>query len=317
MQPYKYLGIEIGGTKLQLLVADEKGNQEQIIRYQINPEAGAESILNQIRAGWQSLNNNDSIAAIGVGFGGPVDWETGTICVSHQVSGWSHFNLAHWMKQLTGKPAIVENDANTAALAEALLGSGKGHQRVFYMTIGSGIGGGMIVDKSVYHGKKPGEVEIGHIRLNKEGATVESKCSGWAVNKKVRHFISQQPSSILAQLATDQAVPEAMLLQPAFDKGDKAAKKIIEEVADDLSFALSHVVHLFHPDVLVIGGGLSFLGHSLIQPIAQSLPKYLMHAFLPAPPVMVASLRESVVPMGAVELAKRIFLTDQTQISNT
>ncbi len=77
-------------------------------------------------------------------------------------------------------------------------------------------------------------------------------------------------------------------------------------VADDIAFALSHVVHLFHPDVLVIGGGLSLLGSHLQQPVAQQLPRYVMHAFLPPPPVYIAALGEQVVPIGAIELAKRM-----------
>ncbi len=307
MQPdHKFLGIEIGGTKLQLVKADAAGRIEKTLRYAIDPLGGAQPIQMQIQEGLTELNVSNDISAIGVGFGGPVDWKTGTIRVSHQVAGWGQFNFVQWLQQLTGLPVAIENDANTAALAEAIHGSGKGYERVFYMTIGSGIGGGMIINGDVYHGKAPGEVEVGHLRLNKEGDTVEQRCSGWAVNKKVKEVIAQQPESLLAKLSFQYEGAEATLLKPALESGDAAAKKIIEEVADDLAFALSHVVHLFHPDVLAIGGGLSLLKEHLLHPIHQKLPQYIMQAFLPPPEVTFALLEEDVVQIGALELEKRI-----------
>lgn len=307
MQPgEQFLGIEIGGTKLQFAVSDGSGAIAHSMRYAIDAAGGASAIQQQIATAWKSLPNKDAIAAIGVGFGGPVAWQTGTIRVSHQVSGWSDFNLAGWLHQLSGKPVQVENDANTAALAEAIYGSGKGHKSVCYITIGSGIGGGMINNGTIYHGRTPGEMEIGHLRLDKEGTTLEASCSGWAVNKKVENCIEQNPHSLMAQMRHGHKGAGALLLQPALEQGDGAAKKLVESVADDIAFALSHVVHLFHPDVIVIGGGLSLLGEHLRQPIESKLPAYIMHAFLPPPPVCIAALGEAVVPIGAIELAKRM-----------
>lgn len=306
--PKKYLGIEIGGTKLQLLVADAAGQTEQSIRKNIDAASGAESIRDQISGCLKEIHAFTEITAIGVGFGGPVDWETGTIRTSHQVQGWANFNLSQWLYEITGKRVAVENDANTAALAEAVHGCGIGYNNVFYITLGSGIGGGMIINGGIYHGKEPGEVEAGHLRLNKEGDTLESKCSGWAVDKKVNEWIKENPGSILAQLASGHLKPGAFLLHEALEKKDPGAKKIIDEVCDDLAFALSHVVHLFHPDIIILGGGLSLLKEHLRLPIIQKLPKYLMQAFLPAVPVQIASLAENVVPIGAIELAKRISL---------
>jgi glucokinase len=301
-----FLGIEIGGTKLQLLATDAYGKKEQAVRFTIDAAGGADGIRRQIKDGYNKLPAQEAIAAIGVGFGGPVDWRKGIIRVSHQVSGWAHFPLSEWLQQLTGKPVAIENDANTAALAEAKHGSGMGYERVFYMTIGSGIGGGMVINGSIYHGKEPGEVEVGHIRLNKKGDTLESRCSGWAVDQKVNETIQQQPTSPLAQLSTIHSLSGAVLLKPALEKRDVTAQKIIDEVADDLAFALSHVVHLFHPDIIILGGGLSLLQEHLIRPVSEKLSQYVMPAFLPIPPVQMASLGEQVVPIGAVELAKNL-----------
>lgn len=304
----KYLGIEIGGTKLQLLVGDSPEGIEKAIRYTIDAGKGAENIRNRILEGLKALNFGNDIAAIGVGFGGPVDWKKGIIRISHQVEGWANFNLSEWLSSVTGKSVFIDNDANIAALGEAIYGSGKEHKRVFYITIGSGIGGGMIINEKIYHGRTPGEAELGHIRLNKAGDTLESKCSGWAINKKVRNYIEEHPESIMANLFQDRSMPEANLLQQAMDKGDEAAQKIIDDVSDDLAFALSHVVHLFHPDVIIIGGGISLMKECIRKPVELKLPQYLMQAFLPAPAIHLATLGEYVVPLGAIALAKNLSL---------
>lgn len=308
------VGIEIGGTKLQVAVSDTAGTVRQQLRYAIDPAAGAAGIQHQLQNCFDHIGV-ETIAAIGVGFGGPVDWQTGVIQTSHQVAGWAQFDLKSWLQDVAAVPVAIDNDANVAALAEAVHGAGVGHNPVFYMTIGSGIGGGVVYNNSIYHGTAPGEVEIGHVRLSKTGNTLESECSGWAVNKKVRAFITAQPQSLLAQLAINHSGPEALLLRPALEKKDVAAQQIITAVADDLAFALAHVVHLFHPQLIIIGGGLSLLGEWLRRPLSARLPNYVMTAFHPVPKIAIAMLHENVVPVGALELAKQMYQKTQKENS--
>src|SRR6185295_6797087 len=108
-----------------------------------------------------------------------------------------------------GAPVTVENDANTACLGEALRGAGVGRNPVFYVTLGSGVGGGLVVDGRIYHGAMPGEAEIGHVRLDRNGTTVESRCSGWAVDAKVRALKATEPDSLLARLVSENVGGEA------------------------------------------------------------------------------------------------------------
>jgi glucokinase len=302
----KFIGIEIGGTKLQLVIGNSAGIIETCNRYTIDPMAGATGIQADISTcflEWKDLYMKD-VAAIGVGFGGPVDWTNGTVQVSHQVKGWESFNLKKWLEGLTGKPVFLDNDANVAALGEGVHGWGKQHKKLFYITLGSGIGGGMFADGKLYHGRAPGELEIGHLRLDKSGTTLESRCSGWAVNEKVNQYIAANPQSLLSELSKAGNVPAAALLKPALLQKDTVALKIVTEIADDLAFALSHLVHLLHPEIIVIGGGLSLLGEDLRVPVTSALPGYLLSSFLPAPSIQVTKLGENVVPVGAIELAK-------------
>ena len=302
------LGIEIGGTKLQVVV----GTPDCIIErrvFAVDPKAGAEGIRQQISSGIRDLLSRHNPVAIGAGFGGPLDCKTGRICNSHQVAGWTDFPLAEWLTAESGLPAKVDNDANTAAWGEAGQGAGKGAESVFYITLGSGVGGGLVSNGEIFHGMTRGEAEIGHIRLDREGTIVESVCSGWAVDQRIRRERASHPGSLLYQLIGSDTKGEARHLAPAWEQGDALARTIILETGTTLAFALSHVVHLMHPEVIVLGGGLSLVGEPLRAAVAEALPTFLMKAFLPGPRVLLSGLKEDVVPVGALLLAEQAYQT--------
>ena len=303
MASNEYLGIEIGGTKLQLVMGSPEGQITERKRLSVTKDEGGAGIRAQIETVLQSWAGR-KFAGVGVGFGGPVDWRTGRICCSHQIEGWSEFDLGQWLQKLTKAPVQVDNDANTAALAEALKGAGHSHNPVFYVTMGSGVGGGLVVDERIYHGATPGEAEIGHVRLDRAGTIVEDRCSGWAVDRRIRTAIAEHPNSELARLAGKNQDGEAKHLKAALDGGDQLARKILDETCADLAFGLSHVVHLTHPEMIVLGGGLSLLGPILASTVQHHLRSFIMEAFAPGPEVRIASLGEDVVPIGALLLAE-------------
>lgn len=297
----RFLGIEIGGTKLQIVLGDANATILERFRFAIDPSKGNEPILNVIS---QTLRRQKAVfKSIGVGFGGPIDHESGKVWTSHQVAGWTGFPLAQWLHQHANVPVFVDNDANVAALGEAVAGAGKDFSNVFYVTLGSGVGGGLVVNKKVYRGNIPGEAEFGHILLDKSGRTVESCCSGWAVDEKVRMSAKKSPDGALYQLTRNMMGGEARILAEAATSNDREAIRIMNEIADDLAFGLSHVVHLFHPESIVLGGGLSLTGERLRKLVEQKLTPYLMEAFRPGPSVRLASLGEDTVTVGALVMA--------------
>src|SRR5207244_8903657 len=139
----------------------------------------------------------------------------GQICRTHQIECWADFKLADWLRSLGGSPVRVDNDANTATLGEAVHGAGVGFNPVFYVTLGSGVGGGLVVNGRIYHGATPGESELGHVRLDRSGTTVESRCSGWAVDAKIRALKTSDPDSTLTRMVADSPGGEAKLLAAA------------------------------------------------------------------------------------------------------
>lgn len=309
-----HVGIEIGGTKGQLMVAEPDGTITRRFHHAVDKAAGAAGIRSWIEQTLTSLGAStpgSSVTGVGVGFGGPVDTETGQIITSHQVSGWTGFNLADWLRERTGATRVrVENDANTAALGEALHGAGQGFRHVFYVTLGSGIGGGMVVDGQLYRGARPGEAEIGHLWVvpptrDVPGQTLEQTASGWAVDRQLRDLLPQLPADSPLRWYMEMAAKpggEARFLAPALADGDPVAQMLIEQIGSIIALGLSHVVHLFHPDVLVLGGGLSLVGEPLRLAVETALHRFVMAAFQPPPAVRLAQLGTDVVPVGALAL---------------
>jgi glucokinase len=297
-----FLGIEIGGTKLQLVVGNEKARILDRFRLVVDPDKGAKGIRKQITDALDKIQLH-AVGAIGIGFGGPVDHQTGKIITSYQVSGWGDFVIRDWLEKLTRIPVWIDNDANVAALGESLFGAGKNFKQVFYVTLGSGVGAGVVVNKHIYHGARNGEGEFGHIRLDKNGRTVESSCSGWAVDEKIRTYARLHPESLLTRLTKGYSRGESRVLLSALEQNDKPSLEILNEIADDLSFALSHAIHLMNPQTVILGGGLALIGEPLRKLIEEKIPPYLMDVMRPGPSIQLSLLKEDAVPVGALALA--------------
>jgi glucokinase len=303
------LAIEIGGTKLQVCAGGADGTIIDRRVFVVDRRAGADGIRGRIEEALPALLAAHRPRAVGVGYGGPVDWRTGRIWRSYHIEGWSDFPLGDWLRSLTALPVHVDNDGNVAALGEACRGAGRGRSPVMYVTLGSGVGAGLVIGESIYHGDTPGELELGHVRLNEAGLTVQQRCSGWAVDAIVREAAMAHPSSILGGLVRDNANVveggESKCLGPALDRACPLATQILRDTMHQLAFALSHATHLLHPQVIVIGGGLSLLGEPLRAALAAELPRFLMDAFAPGPIIALAELKEDAVPVGALVLAGR------------
>jgi glucokinase len=307
------LAIEIGGSKLQICVGTCEGGILDRRRFVVDRAAGGEGIRAQILGALPELIAQWSPRAIGVGYGGPVRWRTGEIIKSYHIAGWDGFPMGSMLERETGLPVFVENDSNTAAYGEAIHGAGRGFSPVLYSNLGSGVGGGLVVEGRLYHGAAPGEVEVGHLRLERDGTIVEDRCSGWALDRRIRYEIEHAPESRLAQLAGGKTGGEAKHLAQALQEDDAVAGLILRESMREYAFALSHAVHLLHPEIIVLGGGLSLIGEPLRAMVAEELPRFLMDAFHPGPRIALATLGEDVVPVGALALAALGLLEREAQ----
>lgn len=310
------LGMEIGGTKLQAALGTREGNILAIERGAAPAAKGAEGILEWFKTAVPTLLASDAAgqqhpAAMGVGFGGPVDSATGSVLKSHQVGGWDGFPLKQWFESQFKLPVSVVNDSNAAGWAEFCLGAGRGTQHFCYMNIGSGIGGALVIDGKLHDGQGRGAAEIGHTCVPawtsaKLGAAgkLENICSGWAIEKRIRQTLKPTPGSPLERLCEgDPNTLTCAMLGEAARQHDAMALEELERVAESIGIALANVITLVHPERAALGGGVSLLGDVLLNPIRDAVARHVFGPYAGRYEILPCQLGEHVVTTGALLLA--------------
>jgi glucokinase len=290
-----YIGIEIGGTKLQIGIGHDDGKLLALWRGSVDVQRGGDGIREQIVREIPILLESaglggDKVKGVGVGFGGPVNDADQSVIKSHQIEGWDGFPLAKWLTGLLGWPVSIGNDADVAGLAEALFGAGQGLSPIFFITIGSGIGGGLIIEGEIYRGCGRGAAEIGHLII--EGMTLEERASGWA--------IARAASTRMGTNLTSQQVAEAAR------SGDADAQAILNDAWRYLSQGIADAIALLGPKRIVIGGGVSLIGEELFfEPLRKMVASKVFKPFAGCYDIVPAALGEEVVVHGALALAWR------------
>ncbi len=288
-----FLGIEIGGTKLQLGLGDEDGTIATLWREDIAIARGAAGIREQILRAVPKLLANAELRAIGVGFGGPTDDATQSVIVSHQVEGWDGFPLASWLTEQFGVPAIICNDADVAGLAEATYGAGKGLSPIFYITVGTGVGGGLIIDGEIYRGVGRGAAEIGHLRIchptkSNEIRPLEDYSSGGGI---------------------ETAYGNTLTAKAIAAKGDDLANAILDVALQSLAEGICDVIALLCPKRIIVGGGVSLMGEErFFAPLRRLVADRVFSPFAGLTDIVPAALGEEVVIHGALALARKRWL---------
>jgi len=318
-----FLGIEIGGTKLQLGLGRGDGVIAAVWRGSVIASEGAAGIRRQIADALPTLLSlgkveRSQLRGIGIGFGGPTDDESQTTIKSHQIAGWDHFPLAKWAAAELGAPALICNDADTAGLGEAIYGAGKGLSPIFYMTLGSGIGGGLVVDGQIYRGAGKGATEIGHLLLQDrckhkaQGGlvTLESIASGWGIAEHARMALAEwemqnKAPSLLRKLPRERVT--AKDVAAAANLRDPLANEILSETWARLAEAIATMVTLLCPRRVVIGGGVSLMGDLLFVPLRHLVAERTFPPFAGLTDIVPAALGEEVVLHGALALARGKF----------
>jgi glucokinase len=315
-----YLGIEIGGTKLQFGLGPGDGTLRAFKRLPVDVGEGAAGIREQILRTVPALLrehrlNPEDVSGLGFGFGGPVDDHTRRVLKSHQIAGWADFPLAEWAERSFGWPAALGNDADVAGLAEAHFGAGQGVSPLFYVTIGSGVGGGLILNGEIYRGCGRGAAEVGHLTLcrhaDDEAAAgpLEEAVSGWAIGRRAQAALWTEVghgSVLRAECGGPGASVTARQVADAACRGDGFALALLHQVWTDLALGLRQVIVLLCPRRIVIGGGVSLMGEEfLFQPLREIMSRSEFAPFAGCTDIVPAALGEEVVVHGALALARR------------
>ena len=311
------IGVEIGGTKLQLAIGNLQGDILAVHQGRVAVESGSQGILAWLQQNMPAvLEQAEKLgyrpAAIGCGFGGPINTPNGRVLRSIQIMGWDGFPLRQWLQDEFQLPAAMANDTNAAAWGEYCRGSGRGRRHFFYTNIGSGIGGGIILNGSLYDGQGYGAGELGQTYVPDWTSPVrgaeerlENLCSGWAIERRLRSARDIPPSSLLLKLCErDQSRIDCSLLYQAALSGDEYSLNEIHQVGRTIGLALSNVLSLINPERIAIGGGVSNMGELLLEPIRRSVKEHEFFSSVGHYDIVPCELKESIVLVGAILLAQ-------------
>jgi glucokinase len=283
----RVLGIDLGGTKILSAVVDEGG--KLLARdHSVTPaEKGEKAVLKAIEhsvahAMEQAGMDVSETLAVGIGAPGPSNPNTGVLFRSPNLPGWKDVHVTDILGHMFRKQAFLVNDANAAALAEHRLGAGRGARNLIYITVSTGIGGGVIIDNRLYTGSIGTAGEPGHMTINDKGPLCncgnhgcwETLASGTALAREARKRIQAGGKSLILDKASgDLDKVSAETVQEAADDGDELAKELIAELGYYLGVGLANLINLFNPERIVIGGGVSNIGDRLLEPAFETAGK--------------------------------------------
>lgn len=308
------LGIDVGGTKLAIGVATPAGRVLASVREPSHIEDGPDAMIDRMidlargvvaDAGLRT----DALGAIGIGCGGPLDPWRGVIRNALNMPGWIDIPLVTRIESVLGRPTFVDNDANAAALGEHRFGAGRGTRNLVYLTISTGIGGGLILHERLYHGENGNGGELGHISLHVDGrpchcgsrGCLEAYCSGTNIAARAREALIGHSSGMLA--AGDPAAITAKTVADAARAGDALARQVWDETTDLLGGGIVSIVHAFNPRLVVLGGGVTRAGDLLFEPVRRIVRERAMRWLAEVVEVVPAGLGELSGVLGAVAVA--------------
>ncbi len=310
------VGIDIGGTKLAAVVSNKNGNILQKVRKPTESDKGPRHAVQLLLAmvdeviGLADLQRED-ISGIGVSCGGPLDTKTGIIYSPPNLPGWDALPLKEMIESEFHIPTIIENDANASALAEARFGGGRGYDYVLYMTMSTGIGGGIVANGEIYHGANDSAGEVGHQILLPDGplcgcgkyGCLEALCSGPAIARRAREAIADQPHTKILALAGGEinSVKSEHVLQAARD-GDALAMALVEETAYYMGWGIANLVNILNPEIVLLGTIAVAAGDLLLDPIRRTVTEMAMQRPLEAVKIMPAELGDSIGDLAAISL---------------
>lgn len=320
MQPI-YLGIDLGGSNISAVLLDAAGQTIQFKKIETLAAQGPKKVIQRIvdlsRQIQTEANVSDrQLIAVGIGVPGVLDLGRGMVVFSPNLPGWKNIPLGKLLSAQIHKPIVIDNDANVAALGEKLFGAGRNSDFVVVYTLGTGVGGGIIIDGKIYHGAKDGAGELGHTTILPDGppcgcgniGCLEALVSGTAIARRGREAMASGQPTLMRELA--QGRPEnltAKLVFEAAKKGDLEALRLVRETGQYLGIAVANVINLLDPERVIIGGGVAVAGEILMRAVREEVRRRAMKALLKHVKIVRAQLSDRAGVIGAAGAAMQAF----------
>ncbi|RZS89535.1 glucokinase [Motilibacter rhizosphaerae] len=310
------IGVDLGGTKVAAAVVDEEGRIHARTR-QSTPATGADATIGAILGAVRELREqHPDVEAVCVAAPGFIDEQRATVLFLTNLGGWRHRPLKHELEQALGLPVVIENDANAAAWGEAHFGAGRGETEVVCVTVGTGIGGGIILGGQLFRGRFGVAAEVGHYRVEPNGRPCgcgnrgcwEQYTSGNALVREARWRAAEDRPGAALLLSYGDGSPEGvegLHVTDAARKGDPVAIASFESVGRWLGQGLADLAAILDPACFVIGGGVSEAGDLLLEPARRTYAEVLTgRAYRPLAQIRQATLGNDAGVVGAADLAR-------------
>jgi glucokinase len=308
------LGLDVGGTKLAAGVVDTDGRVHSFVLEPTRSAEGPAAVLDRLfalgeRAVAESGVAWERIDGVGIGCGGPLDADRGVVLGPPHLPGWDDVPVTALAHQSYGRPAVLENDATAAAAAEHRYGAGAGTRNMVYLTISTGVGGGIVIDGTLYRGSMGNGGELGHVTVDCDGrpcrgcgrlGCLEAYVSGTSIAERAQEALAATAEpSVLASLDA----PTAADVAAAARDGDALAQELWDETTSALACGVTSIVNLFEPEAVVLGGGVTRSGEQLLEPVRETVRTSAMGPAGRGATVVLSALRERAGVVGAAAIA--------------
>ena len=309
------IGVDVGGTKIAAGVVDEEG--AILARTRVPTPADPQWAVGAIADAIKELRAEHEVTAVGVGAPGYIDRDRSTVIMAPNIA-WENEPLKTRIEDLVHLPTVIENDANAAAWGEFRFGAAAQHNDMIMITVGTGIGGGIVLDGRMYRGSFGVAGEIGHLNMIPEGIPCgcgskgcwEQYASGRALRRYGRERAAADPVLGKRLLELNEGIAETITgsqITQAAEEGDPLALEVYDELADWLGRGMGDLASLFDPAVFVLGGGVADSGSLLLDPVAKAFEKHLIGGVhRPRAEVVLASLGSAAGIAGAGDLARQV-----------
>ena len=310
------IGVDLGGTNMRGILVDAKGVIINQLKCRSQVKRGKEIAINKLLDLIQKLIAQSvslgHLIGIGVGAPGPLDVKKGIIHFAPNLPGWKEVYLKKILKEKFNMKVVLENDANAAAWGERCFGAGKGINNLVCFTLGTGIGGGIIIDGKIYHGNNFVSAEFGHMTVNKDGplcncgnrGCLEAYSSATGIRNRIKDKIKK---GITSQFFTniDNYLNESVSLKSIFETarmGDDLTKNIVEDAITYLGIAMANIANLLNPEMIIVTGGISREGENLMIPLKKVVKKRTLSSNYQFLKIVTGELGDFAGALGAAAL---------------
>lgn len=314
MSNSKYsIGVDLGGTSIKVGLVSREGKIIKQNQLESRAAEGPKAVISQIKTGINEMLDGAKYKVAGIGIGSPglINHEKGSVENPPNFPGWEKVQLGNILKKEYNMNVFVENDANAAAIGEFIFGAGKKLNSFIMVTLGTGVGGGLIIDRKIYRGLTGSAGEIGHITVDYNGpkcncgsyGCIEAYCGNNYLVRRIKSELSEHDDSTLALLLQgDDSTLTPKLISEAATLGGDYARSIIIDVAQKLGYGLASVVNLLDVCTIIIGGGVSGFGELLFQNVEETIKQRVMKPFRSRIKVKPARLKNEAGIKGASAL---------------